>query len=139
LADILPTRLLQQKAQLELNEALKQKTENLIRLSEAIGVSTAALEHCEFQFDLEHISTDMDIPTATKLRRQALLARPDALIALSDYAASQSALQLEIAKQYPDLHLGPGYQFDQGEHKWEMGFSLELPLLNRNQGPIAEA
>ena len=29
--------------------------------------------------------------------------------ALAEYAASQSALQLEIANQYPDVHLGPGY------------------------------
>jgi outer membrane protein TolC len=35
--------------------------------------------------------------------------------------------------------LQPGYQFDEGEHKWTLGLSFELPLLNRNQGPIAEA
>ena len=48
-------------------------------------------------------------------------------------------MRLEIAKQYPDVHLNPGYQFDQGEHKWSLGLSMELPVLNRNQGPIAEA
>jgi len=37
------------------------------------------------------------------------------------------------------VHLGPGYQFDQGDHKWSLGLTVELPLLNRNQGPIAEA
>jgi outer membrane protein TolC len=58
---------------------------------------------------------------------------------LAEYAASQSALQLEIAKQYPDVHLSPGYQWDQGENKWQLGLSVELPVLNRNQGPIAEA
>jgi len=58
---------------------------------------------------------------------------------LAEYAASQSALQLELAKQYPDLHLGTGYQWDQGEHKWSLGLGMDLPVLNRNEGPIAEA
>src|SRR6185436_12086335 len=39
----------------------------------------------------------------------------------------------------PDIHLNPGYQWDQGENKWQLGVSMELPVLNRNQGPIAEA
>jgi outer membrane protein TolC len=65
--------------------------------------------------------------------------RADILAGLAEYAASQSALQLEIAKQYPDLHLGPGYQFDQGDHKFTFGLTVELPILNQNQGPIAEA
>ena len=59
--------------------------------------------------------------------------------ALSAYAASQAALQLEIAKQYPDLHIGPGYLLDQTDDKWTSGGRLTLPLLNQNQGGIAEA
>ena len=77
--------------------------------------------------------------TTAEARQQALLSRPDILAALAEYAASQSALQLEIAKQYPDIHLGTGYQFDQGEHKWSLGLTAEIPVLNRNQGPINEA
>ena len=58
---------------------------------------------------------------------------------MAEYAASQSALRLEIARQYPDIHLGPGYQYDQGDHKFSLSVTAELPLLNQNQGPIAEA
>jgi outer membrane protein TolC len=46
---------------------------------------------------------------------------------------------LEVAKQRPDFHLGPGYQWDQGENKWSVALTFELPLFNHNQGPIAEA
>ena len=60
-------------------------------------------------------------------------------ISLAEYAASQSALQLEVAKQYPDLHVGPGYTWDQGASKWALGLSIALPVMNQNQGPIAEA
>jgi cobalt-zinc-cadmium efflux system outer membrane protein len=62
--------------------------------------------------------------------------------ALAEYAASQSALQLEIANQYPDLHLGPGYAWNNGnagDSQWELGLSVTLPVLNHNQGPVAEA
>ncbi len=88
-------------------------------------------------------STD-DLPTRTvrrsALRREALLARSDVLASLAEYGASQSALQLEIARQYPDVRIGPGYEYDQGLNKWAViGVSLELPVLNRNAGPIGEA
>ena len=72
----------------------------------------------------------------------ALLGRTDILSALSDYAASQSELQLAVAKQYPDIHLSPGYSWNagsQGEHDWQIGVNMELPLFNTHKGPIAEA
>src|SRR5438034_10901210 len=65
--------------------------------------------------------------------------RSDVLSALADYAAAEAELRLQIAKQYPDIHLSPGYQYDQGDNKWMLGIVLELPAFNQNQGPIAEA
>jgi cobalt-zinc-cadmium efflux system outer membrane protein len=68
-----------------------------------------------------------------------LQSRSDILGALADYAAAEADLRLQIAKQFPDVHFNPGYQFDQGDNKWSLGISVELPVLNQNQGPIAEA
>ncbi|MBZ0256245.1 TolC family protein, partial [bacterium] len=68
-----------------------------------------------------------------------ILNRSDVLGLLAEYEADQSALQLEIAKQYPDINIGPGYQLDQTDNKWSIGFSLTLPVFNQNQGAIAEA
>jgi outer membrane protein, heavy metal efflux system len=122
-----------------LQEAQQQREETRLRLAEAIGVPALALDDITLSFDaVDRPPAPTDLPSQT-LRRQALLNRSDLLGALADYAASQSALQLEIAKQYPDLHLGPGYAWDQGESKWSLGLSLTLPVLNHNQGPIAEA
>jgi outer membrane protein TolC len=78
------------------------------------------------------------MPDATA-RKQALLNRADIRAGLAEYAASQSGLQLEIARQYPNIHLNPGYQLDQTDNKWTLGLTVELPVLNQNQGPIAEA
>ncbi|HEY4044167.1 MAG TPA: TolC family protein, partial [Rhodopila sp.] len=59
--------------------------------------------------------------------------------ALARYEAAEAALRLEVARQYPDLNIGPGYQYNQGQHQFSLGISLPLPILNQNQGPIAAA
>ena len=103
-----------------------------------IPIDLAAFEpHHTDGSDPDRNFADIPIDAA---RREAILNRADLLAALSDYAASQAALQLEVARQVPDIHLGPGYTFDMGAHKF--GFSItgiSLPIFNRNQGPIAEA
>jgi outer membrane protein TolC len=106
-------------------------------LAAAIGVPARALEGAALSFaSLEQLPAELATADA---RRQALLGRADILGALAEYAAVESALQLEIAKQYPDIHLNPGYEFDQGDSKWSPGLTVTLPVLNQNQGPIAEA
>lgn len=124
-------------ARLALRDAERQSAEVRVQLAEAVGVRASALEGVKFTFE-----SWGELPGEAALadaRRQALLNRSDILSGLADYAASQAALQLEIAKQYPDVHLQPGYQFDQGDNKWSLGITVELPVLNQNQGPIAEA
>ncbi|HOA63228.1 MAG TPA: TolC family protein, partial [Verrucomicrobiota bacterium] len=119
------------------HDAKRQRAESRVALAEAIGVPVGALDGMELSFiGLDSMPPDLDSPTA---RRQALLNRADVLAALSEYAASEAALRLEIAKQYADIHLNPGYEYDQGDNEWGVGLSLELPALNQNQGPIAEA
>jgi outer membrane protein, heavy metal efflux system len=106
-------------------------------LADAIGVPADALTAVIFSpAGLD--GPEEGVPTA-EAKRKAVLNRADVLAALAQYAASQSALQLEIARQYPDIHLGPGYEFDQSNDKWFLGLSLSLPIVNRNRGPIAEA
>ena len=93
----------------------------------------------DLAFDLDQATASASSLTSAEVRRTALCGRSDILEALAEYAAAQSALQLEIAEQYPDVHLEPGYQFDQGDSKWSLGLVFELPILHHNQGPIAEA
>ena len=139
-SEITPARLLLQKARMDLSEAQRQQAEAHARVAEAIGVPMSALNGVEVAFDLTALPADLDHLTSSEVRRQALQGRADVLAALSDYAASESALQLEIAKQYPDVHLNTGYEYDQGLQKWgTLGFGVDLPLMNRNEGPIAQA
>jgi len=118
-------------------DATGQSAQARVQLASALGLPLRALDGVEFSFGgLDQFPQDL---TAPEVRRDAILNRADVRGALADYAASQSVLQLEIAKQYPDLHLGPGYELDQTDNKWSLGVSLDLPILNHNQGPVAEA
>jgi len=120
-----------------LHDAEQQSAEARVQLAQAIGVPTHALDGVELSFDSLH-ALPVGVATADA-RRQALLNRSDILGALAEYGASQSALQLETAKQYPDIHLSPGYEYDQGDNKWSLGLSVTLPVLSHNQGAITEA
>jgi len=127
-------------------DAIGQSAQARVQLAGALGLPLRALDGVKFSFDgLDQFP--QDLPAVDDLhrflvrsyQRRAIMDRADVRGALADYAASQSALQLEIAKQYPDLHLGPGYELDQTDNKWSLGVSLDLPVLNHNQGPVAEA
>jgi cobalt-zinc-cadmium efflux system outer membrane protein len=107
------------------------------RLAEVLGLPPSAIRDITLS-ELPARASESAITNLSELRRTALRNRSDVLELLARYEAAQAALQLEIAKQYPDVHLGSGYQWDQGENKWNLAITLELPILNRNQGPIAE-
>jgi cobalt-zinc-cadmium efflux system outer membrane protein len=108
-------------------------------VASAIGISVSALEGVEPAWDEFDRPPDPDsLPTAG-IRRSAVLNRLDVRRGLAEYEAAESELRLEIAKQYPDIRIGPGYEYDTGENKFTIGLSFSLPLFNRNQGPIAEA
>ncbi len=130
-------RMLEQASGLAVLTAQQKQVAARLKLAAAVGVPSKAMESVSFDFDiLQRVPPQ---PPAADARRTALLGRADLRGALAEYEASQSALQLEIAKQIPDVELGPGYQYDQGENKWALGFTVTLPVFNRNQGAIAAA
>jgi outer membrane protein TolC len=125
------------KAQLDFSTGEAQLAAARSKLAEAIGISLTALDGVDFA---ANDSTPLPPEAASAAaRRTALLGRTDIRATLADYAVTEENLRLEIAKQYPDIHFNPGYQYDQGDNKWTFGLTLELPLFNQNQGPIAEA
>lgn len=108
-------------------------------LAAAIGLPDAALDGKTFSWP------EMDEPlapsalAAESLRGQAVRNRLDVQRALSQYEAAQASLQLAVAKQYPDVNLGPAYAYEEGSNFISLGLSAVLPIRNRNEGPIAEA
>ncbi len=136
-AEVTQARLALASGRIALADASARRLAALAALAEAVGLPAAALADVSLSYQ------GLDAPESGEptrdAGRRAVLNRADVLGALAEYAASQAALQLEIARQYPDLHLGPGYELDQGQDKWFLALSLPVPLVNRNRGPIAEA
>lgn len=135
--EVTQSRVALNQTRLALHDAEKQGAVARAQLAEALGIPPLALDGANLNFD-EFKKLPDNVPDMAA-RKQALINRADILGALAEYSATQSALQLEIAKQYPNIHLNPGYQLDQTDNKWTLGLTVELPVLNQNQGPIAEA
>ncbi len=128
-------RILAAQLRLQGSDAAKSAALARAALAESLTMSTSGLAGAKFSF-----AAFEGIPGKRIAHRKAALThRADVVAALADYAAAEATLRLEVAKQYPDIHLNPGYQLDAGENKWTVGIGLTLPILNQNKGPIAEA
>lgn len=106
-------------------------------LAQALGVRLDDVRALSLSFT--DLKTAPLAHSAADLRSTALRNRLDIRRGLADYAAAEAVLRLEIARQYPDVILRPGYIWDQGDRIWALGSILLLPLANRNEGPIQEA
>jgi outer membrane protein TolC len=108
------------------------------RLASTVGLPIGALE--SVQLNLDELDLTSAAPPPAEACRAALFHRADLLGSLAEYDATQAALQLEIAKQYPDIHLGPDYTYDTGTNRIGFGSAgITLPIFDQNQGGIAQA
>ncbi len=104
-----------------------------------IGVPGSALAGIRLAWpELEKPPAEDALPLPSVVAA-GLVNRLDIRRTLAEYAASEALLGLELAKRYPDVSLGPGYLWDQGDKKFAVGLSVSLPVFNQNGGPIAEA
>ncbi|MEO6001596.1 MAG: TolC family protein [Opitutus sp.] len=107
------------------------------KVAGTLGVPASALRGLSFPVPASP-PTYSEVERA-ELRQRTLQARADVLAALAHYESAHAAVELQAARQRPDFHLGPGYQWDQGANKWSVALTFELPWFHRNEGPIAEA
>jgi len=109
-------------------------------LANAVGVPLAALQDLPVEARvLESPPVEEDLPIRA-LQRAGVLHRADLQRSLADYAVVDAALRLELARQYPDVVLSPGYTFEEGFARYVLGAALQpVALFHRNQGPIAVA
>lgn len=140
--DVARERISLSQATMALRDSERQAADARARLATAVGVPVRAFEAVSFSLSI--FDQPIGVPegtelTANSLRRRALQERTDVLGLLAEYEASQSEVRLQIAKQFPDVTLGPGYTYDQGFDLYSLSPNVELPIFNQNQGPIAEA
>ena len=106
--EVTQARVALETTQLSRQDAIGQLNQARVQLAGALGLPLHALAGIDFSFaGLNQFPKELAAP---EIRRDAILNRADVRGALAEYAASQSELQLEIARQYPDVHLNPGYE-----------------------------
>jgi outer membrane protein, heavy metal efflux system len=108
-------------------------------LAAAIGVPVAGLGSGQLSWPGLDSPPPASSLSPERIQRGAVLNRLDVRGALARYAAAESALRLEIAKQYPDFQVGPGYTYEERNNFFTIGFSIPLPIFNRNLGAIDAA
>lgn len=108
-------------------------------LASAIGVPVNALDGLKFTWPNFGNLPSLVSLSPQRIERDAVLNRLDVRAALQQYAAADAALRLQLARQYPNFNIGPGYNFEEGRNYFTVPFSIVLPIRNRNQGPIAQA
>jgi outer membrane protein TolC len=136
--DVARERTARNQLTLAERDAERQGIDARTQLAAAIGVPLAALEGIALSFDTFEKPAPLPADTGA-LRRAALVDRSEIQSLLAAYAAAEATLALQIANQYPNLTLSPGYSYDAGQNKFLLLPAAELPIFNQNQGPIAEA
>ncbi len=126
-------------ARLKTVQVRSRVPETLNTLAAALGVPVETLSGARFAWPQYAHPPRMASLTPARIRRLALLDRIDLRRMLAQYAAADDALRFEIARQYPDINLGGGYSWEVGENLFELLPVVMLPVMNQNQGPIAEA
>jgi cobalt-zinc-cadmium efflux system outer membrane protein len=135
--EVSPARIALANARIQLQEAHRQAAEARIRVALTVGLPPGALDGVKIGLD-DLAVLPRELP-AIEMRRRAVLNRADLLGALADYDAAEAAMRLEVSRQFPDIHFSPGYQLDQANNKWQLGWTVSIPVLNQNRGPIGEA
>ena len=127
------------RTQLAISTTEGQVAESKAALAAAVGIPVAGLREAQFSWPAMDTPPSAESFSREEVQRNAVLNRLDVRRSLAQYAAAEAGLQLEIAKQYPDINIGPGYTYEETHSFFTVGFSTTVPLFNRNQGPIAEA
>lgn len=131
-------KLQQQKTQFLLIAEQAKSAEIRAALAADVGLSSEKFALLQLK-PLSIESALSSTPNIDHLQENALLNRLDIRRSLAKYAAAESKIKLEIAKQTPDVSLSPGFAFEFGDSIWSLGFSTLLSLLNKNPTLVAEA
>ncbi|HEY0562228.1 MAG TPA: TolC family protein [Methylophilus sp.] len=135
---------LQQQKSLAALQLAQAQTEGILRtLATDAGLPWATFKVIPMQaMQIETILARQDHALqaqAASVQTQTLLNRIDLRRGLARYAAAESKIKLEVAKQTPDISLSPGYIFEFGDKIWSLGFASLLNLIQQQPTLIKQA
>jgi cobalt-zinc-cadmium efflux system outer membrane protein len=132
-------RIQQTQTRLAVQSAVGRMSQARASLAAAIGVPVSALSNISISWPNFDDPPSAESLSPAQIQDDAVLNRIDIRKSLANYSAAEAALRLQIALQYPNVDLGPGYAFEEGAHLFSVTAGLILPVFDHNQGPIAEA
>lgn len=115
-------------------EARAGQAQARLALAAALGLPLSAIA------DLRLAPASAHAPDVSAVwRQEAIAQRADVLRAVADYDLAEAALRGEVARQYPQIRLAPGYMYDHGVSKLPFDLGLALPPFDGNRSGIARA
>ena len=128
-------RVIQASAQIERQRAQQQLTASRLRLANSWGSTQAIFK--SVQGDLEAISP---LPALDSLI-QRITENPDLARWTTEMDQRQAFIALQKSNAIPDVtfNLGTNAYLDGNDYNLNAGFSIALPIFNRNQGSILAA
>src|SRR5207237_454737 len=84
-----------------------------------VGVPVKVLAGLKLGWEQLDDPPAVDALQLERARDEALLARADVHGAVVAYGTAEEGLRLEVARQYPDVHLGPAYTWDHGIRRYQ--------------------
>lgn len=101
------------KSRVATNTAEGQTAEAKAVLAAAIGIPVAGLDGADFTWPGIDTPPTAESLSPDQVQRDAVLNRLDVRRSLAQYAAAEAAVHSEIAKQYPNFNIGPGYTYEE--------------------------
>lgn len=94
-------------------------------LATAIGLPLDVVDRMQLRFDARDAAgAGLD---AAEVRRLALRNRLDVHRKLLEYGAADAEVKAAVAAQNPEITLGPGYAWNQGDNVWSLAVGVTLP------------
>ncbi len=130
--DYLKIQLQLLQFQVDVSTAQLGRIQSQAALRQLVGFESVPNEFdVEGQLDYEPVHASLD-----DLKALALRSRPDLRAAEQSITSAQSQYNLARATGKPDITPQIGYSHASDEHTLDFGFSINLPVFNRNQGEV---
>ncbi len=131
--DFLKIQLQLLQFQTDISTAELARIQSLAVLRQLVGFESVPDRFdVDGQLDYQPVHAGLD-----DLKAVALRSRPDLRAAQQNIAGAQSQYRLAKANGKPDLTPQLGYSHAADDHTLDLGFSIALPIFNRNQGEVA--
>lgn len=118
--------------QREAAEAQRARTQ----LAPALGLPVEVVNAMNLRFD----GAPATAPAGNdESRRLALRNRLDVHRRLLEFGAADAEVKFAVASQNPEITLGPGYAWDQGDNVWSLAVGFTLPAAALSRARVRES